>query len=169
MVAETTIVGGWMLWPVALVYFYTAPQISVFHPSCCTLEHKWHSSTIPFHSLLKRSRKNHERPLLLTLYAGLTQSWGGWNPTDRKDCPFSLPLDSSAAQNRVMLQGTILLCALTHARSHQSRPSSPQNGNADPFPMLYFMGNLFLLLIASGSCLGQHKHLFHVTFWAGSS
>lgn len=35
-----SIVGGWMLWPVALVYFYTAPRISDLHPSCCTYNTK---------------------------------------------------------------------------------------------------------------------------------
>lgn len=91
---------------------YPAPRISVWHPSCCTTQHPCCSSTLPFHFPFKRSRKNHEGPLLLTLKTDLISAEEDGTQLTNRTAPLFLPYASSAAQNRMMLQGSVLLVCL---------------------------------------------------------
>lgn len=104
---------------------YPAPRISVWHPSCCTTQQPWCSSILPFHFPFKRSRKNHEGPLLLTLKTDLISAEEDGTQLTNRAAPFSCLMLVQQHRTGWCFKAVSYLCALTHARKHQSQPSSP--------------------------------------------
>lgn len=133
------------------------------------IQHQRHSSTMPFHFPLKRNKESWRASVIdIEDRTSGVLSRIGTNWLYRA-VPFSCHLTAQEHRTGWCFKAASSLSALTHARSRPSRPSSPHRWPGWSSYMLYLSGTLFLLLIAPSSCLVQNKHLFHGTFWTGSS
>ena len=147
-----SIFGGRMLWPVALISFYTAPLISALHHSCCTAQY----------TFLSKEAERIMKSLLQILNTDLISiEEDGTQLTNR--VALFLPHFSSAAENRmVMFQESILFVCL----DPRKEPS---------VQALFFLWLAMLIYLPCCTpqkvcecswlpqtfALGQHKHLFH--------
>ena len=109
-----SICGGRMLWPVALISFYTAPLISALLSPCCTTQYTFPSEAA-------------ERIMKVLCYIEhrLDQYWRGWTQLTNRATSFSfLMITQQQRTGWRCFKRASCLYALTHASNHQYRPFS---------------------------------------------